>query len=227
MGDWCHAMGIPEDKIIVLPNACGYPLDDTLKNEILARKWGQRNNGRLKVLFIGRFDRQKGLDRLLGIVNTTRNLDLPIHWRLVGKNVIQHEDAASELDSISDLIEPPIFDQDGLNEVYEWADVLILPSYWEGLPLTILEAMRLGVVVLASDVGAVSEAIDHGENGFLVPNLQGGGFVPTVIKYLSDLAENPAQLKQMSLKAAKAAQKRSWEQSCAKLRDIWENSEET
>ncbi len=224
MGDWCHSMGVPEDKIVVLPNACGYPLEDTLKNEILARKWEQRPHEGLNVLFIGRFDRQKGLDRLLGIVNATRHLDLPIQWRLVGKNVIQHEDAASELDTISDLIEPPIFDNEGLNEVYEWADVLIVPSYWEGLPLTILEAMRLGVVPCAADVGAVSEAIIHGQTGFLVPNLQGGGFVPIVIKYLSDLSENPVKLQQMSQKAALVAQKRSWEQSCAKLREILEDS---
>ncbi len=48
------------------------------------------------------------------------------------------------------------------------ADVFFLISNWEGLPLTILEAMRAGLPVVASRVGGVSEAVDEGETGFLI-----------------------------------------------------------
>lgn len=47
------------------------------------------------------------------------------------------------------------------------ADIFILPSKWEGLPISILEAMRAGLPVIASDVGGVSEAVIGGETGFL------------------------------------------------------------
>ena len=45
--------------------------------------------------------------------------------------------------------------------------VLLLPSDAEGLPLSVLEAMSLGMIVVASAVGAVPECVDHGRDGFL------------------------------------------------------------
>lgn len=48
------------------------------------------------------------------------------------------------------------------------ADIFVLPSSIEGFPLSILEAMAMEVVPIASDVGAVSEIIDNGSNGYVV-----------------------------------------------------------
>lgn len=50
----------------------------------------------------------------------------------------------------------------------EWADIFVLPSYFEGLPLTILEAMRSGVVPIATDAGAVSEVVQNWHNGVVL-----------------------------------------------------------
>ena len=48
------------------------------------------------------------------------------------------------------------------------SDCLILPSYNEGLPMVILEAMSAKVPVISTDVGGIPEVIKHGENGFLL-----------------------------------------------------------
>jgi glycosyltransferase involved in cell wall biosynthesis len=60
-----------------------------------------------------------------------------------------------------------------------------LISDWEGLPLTILEAMRSGLAVIASNVGGVSELVANGDNGFVVDRGDQQGLVdalPQLIK---------------------------------------------
>jgi glycosyltransferase involved in cell wall biosynthesis len=53
--------------------------------------------------------------------------------------------------------------------VLQQADVLVLASAHEGLPNAVIEGMAAGLPVLATDVGGISEVVEHGRNGFLVP----------------------------------------------------------
>ena len=219
MADWCHSMGVPEEKIVVVHNAGGYPLSGDKVARILKRKQDQQlqNSDRLRVLFLGRFDRQKGLDRLVSIIERCRQQSLPIEWRLVGKNVLTDDNMTHQLASIANLIEPPVFTTDELNNLYEWADVLLLPSYWEGLPLTILEAMRLGVVMCASDVGAVSEVIEHEVTGLIIPNYLDSSFTEAAVSAIESLLANPQKLQDISAAASSYANQNSWQQASSSL----------
>jgi glycosyltransferase involved in cell wall biosynthesis len=53
-------------------------------------------------------------------------------------------------------------------DVLAAADIFVLPSLWEGLPIGLLEAMAMGKAVIASNVDGTSEIIKHDENGWLV-----------------------------------------------------------
>ncbi len=66
------------------------------------------------------------------------------------------------------------------------AQVFVLASNYEGFPISIVEAMRAGLPVVASDVGGVCESVCDGENGFLVPR----GDVPTLRERLQRLISN-------------------------------------
>ncbi|GEK33602.1 glycosyltransferase family 4 protein [Kurthia sibirica] len=76
------------------------------------------------------------------------------------------------------------------------ATIFVLLSDFEGLPLSIIEAMACGLPIVASDVGGVSELITHGENGFLV-----GKEKNDIHYYLNLLAENRKLREQMGEKA--------------------------
>lgn len=68
------------------------------------------------------------------------------------------------------------------------ADVFALVSGWEGLPLSILEAMRAGLPVVASDVGGVIESVHDGVTGFLIPKGDQAVLAERLSRLLSDAA---------------------------------------
>ena len=79
------------------------------------------------------------------------------------------------------------------------AQIFVLVSNWEGLPLVVLEAMRAGLPVVASDVGGVGEAVVDGETGFLVPRGDGSLLKDRLRRLLAD----PGLRVQMGLAARK------------------------
>ncbi|MBW1792433.1 MAG: glycosyltransferase, partial [Deltaproteobacteria bacterium] len=72
-------------------------------------------------------------------------------------------------------------------EIFARHQAYILISKWEGLPRSIIEAMRAGMPVIASDVGGCSEEIKDGINGFLIPREN----LKTLVSKLSLLTSNP------------------------------------
>jgi glycosyltransferase involved in cell wall biosynthesis len=213
--DWCHAMGIPDGKLVELWNAPSYELSSATVDEALASR-RSRELRPLRVLFLGRLDRQKGLDRLTAIVRLSREAGVPIEWRLVGASIMG-DASQQELDQLSTTIEPPKLTAEELTECYAWADVVLVVSRWEGLPLTILEAMRLGAVVCATAVGAVPEAVLHNETGFLLPSSGTAAIAREVVKILHELCGGRALLRRVSNAAAAAAQAWTWENSAKDL----------
>ena len=75
-----------------------------------------------------------------------------------------------------------------VNEMVVSFDIYAFPSLWEGLPYSILEAMRLDRPIVATDVGGISEAIIDGSTGILVPKES----VEALARALSTLAADPA-----------------------------------
>ncbi|CFV22441.1 glycosyltransferase family 4 protein [Yersinia pseudotuberculosis] len=78
------------------------------------------------------------------------------------------------------------------------SDVFLLISNWEGFPISILEAMRASLPVIASDVGGVCEAVNHGDNGFLVNRKD--------IYGLSKVIETLIENKELRLKMGKCGE---------------------
>ena len=77
-------------------------------------------------------------------------------------------------------------DRDDVPLLLASSDVFVLASRFEMFPISILEAMRAGLPVIASDVGGVREAVVHGETGLLVPS----GSIPALAQALTQILSN-------------------------------------
>jgi glycosyltransferase involved in cell wall biosynthesis len=82
-------------------------------------------------------------------------------------------------------------------EVLPAFDMLLMPSLYEGMPYVLLEALAVGVPVIATDVGGVAEAIEDGATGFIVPQQDAAALLEKV----QLLVEN-ADLRQVMAKAS-------------------------
>jgi glycosyltransferase involved in cell wall biosynthesis len=72
-------------------------------------------------------------------------------------------------------------------EIFFESDIFILPSYGEGLPITILEAMAAGLPIIATSVGAIPEIIEDGKNGFLTEAGDYVGLAKKILKLARDM----------------------------------------
>lgn len=193
--DWCVAQGIPASKILHIPNGPGHAAAAGAAKAAMAER--ARRQGPLRALFIGRLDPQKGIERLRDIVALTPGLA----WRAAGRAVLDR--APEPIPGLE--IEPPA-DPAALDALLAWADVLVLPSRFEGSPLTIPEAQRMGCVPLVTGTGAVAEMITDGVDGFVIPARPSGRDDPAVVTaFAARLAALDADRARLRALAAAAA----------------------
>jgi glycosyltransferase involved in cell wall biosynthesis len=206
--DWCLGHGVPAAKVIFAPNGPGH---DSAPQKIAAALEERRGReGKLRALFLGRPDPQKGLDRLQDIVALTPDVE----WRIVGRAVL----GLGPPEPPGMPVEPPPADSAALDALYAWADVLVLRSRLEGAPLTVLEAQRFGCVPIATATGALPELVAEGLDGFLIPGNGDAAVAGAIASCLAALAaDRPALLAAAEAAAARAAALPGWE---ARMSDL-------
>lgn len=168
----------------------------------------------INLLFVGRLAIQKNVPRLVRAASLVRH---KVTLHIIGdgeegskiqkiisdkkmKNVILHgEKRGSEL-----------------TDFYKSADIFLLPSDYEGLPLVLLEAMASGTPIIASDVRGISGLI--GDVGVLVDHPTAEGFA----KAIDALIENMELRKQLSQKGREKAKQYDWSSIVDKFENIYE-----
>jgi len=120
-----------------------------------------------RLLSIARFAPQKDHDTLLRALAELADLEWSLD--LVGTGPLQEQ---AERQAASLGLSPRVHFlglREDVPELLAGAQIYLLISNWEGFPRSILEAMRAGLPVAATDVGGVREAVLDGETGFVVP----------------------------------------------------------
>jgi glycosyltransferase involved in cell wall biosynthesis len=207
-------LGVPREKIMAIPNAATFTLTKEMRRRVGEREVVWHRERRLRLLYIGRLDRQKGVDRLFEIVTTIKRRQAPVDIRIVGSALMDVEDDwQARFRTIGVQIEPVVYDTAELVEMYLWADALILPSRWEGAPLVIPECQQLGCIPIVADVGAAHELIDHELNGILIESGNDSQFASEVCSWLDLLATNDHCRRQLARGAVIRGERATWEQS--------------
>ena len=134
-------------------------------------------------LMVARFDEPKDQELLLNAIKEVDGCRLALIGD--GDSLQRVKDLAIKL-KVNDRVEF-MGQVIATEEIFARYQAYVLISKWEGLPRSIIEAMRAGMPVIASDVGGCSEEVKDGINGFLVPR----GDLKTLISKLSLLTSNP------------------------------------
>ncbi|HIQ07371.1 MAG TPA: glycosyltransferase, partial [Thiotrichaceae bacterium] len=121
------------------------------------------------IVMVARFCEQKDHHTLLQALAPLSNLDW--HLKLIGDGDSQTIKKEIKHLKLSDKITLSGY-QSNIDEILSTSQIFVLSSLWEGLPLSIIEAMRAGLPVIATDIGGVSEAIIHGKTGYLVNSIE-------------------------------------------------------
>lgn len=145
---------VPENKILEIPSAIE---DKWLLNE------AKQQNAIINFLFIGRFDERKGLKELNSVLNELlKNNELEFKFQFIGPIINEVKILHKKIEYLGE-----IRDDLTMKKHLEMADVIVCPSYSEGMPNVIIEAMANKMAVIASDVGAVNLLVNQ-QNGILI-----------------------------------------------------------
>lgn len=160
-----------------------------------------RKEGPLRFVFAGQISLRKGIPLLLeaweAAAPRDARLDLVGSWQLSDTKRLRLPENVA--------VFPPC-SRESLRERFQGADVFVLPSYFEGFPLTLLEAIASGLPVIASDAAGGLDALDD-RCGRVVPR----GELDPLVEALSWFSDSRDRLPEMALAARKAAEGWTWE----------------
>ena len=174
---WFKEIGIPENKIVVLHNITPNPT-------IIPS--AKINEGRIKFLFLGEIGKRKGVfDIIRGITTHHSDLQGKIELRIGGNKNEEELKRQIKENGLQDVVkfEGWVGGKKKL-ELLNWADVFILPSFNEGLPISILEAMSYGMPIISTPVGGIPEVVKNGVNGIIVTPGNSEEIISAMQKYI-------------------------------------------
>lgn len=163
---------------------------------------GPRSEPGKRILFVGRLAAVKGVPLLLEALFHLKGRHPQARLTLVGDGPERPSlEALTRRLDLSDLVEFAGYsDEAGVASHLAQADLLVLPSFAEGLPVVLMEAMAARLPVIASRVAGVPELVDDGLSGFLFPPSD----LETMIMRMDTLLSDP----QIGLKMGEAGREK-------------------
>lgn len=122
-----------------------------------------------KMLFLGRLGERKGVYDLLEVADRMARDGLKFRLHLAGDGEIEQVRRIIAEKNLGDwVIVEGWIDGGKKLELFRQVSVMVLPSYDEGLPVAIIEAMAAGKVIVSTTVGGIPELVENDVNGWLI-----------------------------------------------------------
>ncbi len=210
---------VPYEKLFYIPNGVDtvfFKPDDT-KRRVLRNRLGIDEND-IVVLYFAQLRAAKGVSTLLRamhrVIESTSQIKLFVAGcgPLAGYVKEKEGEFGAKIRTCLRYIR-----DEELPYLYNTCDLYVLPSYVEGMPLSVMEAMACGKPVIATNVGDVPALVKDGTNGMLVP--------PGNVRSLSDsiihLVENPKLMRRMGDANLKKIAEYDWDRIAEQYQSLY------
>ena len=143
---------------------------------------------RSSLLFVGRLVQAKGIYTLLDALVTVSRRHPDVQLVCAGEGELDHVEQVAERLGVRERVHLLGWvDEARRAELLSAASIYVMPSFVEGLPMSLLEAMSAGLPIVTTPVGGIPEAITEGEEGFLVPEGNPGALADAICRLLQDI----------------------------------------
>jgi glycosyltransferase involved in cell wall biosynthesis len=166
------------DRIVILPNA----------SDAMPDVAGASGPGPLRILFLGRVGARKGVPELVEALHALSDVD---GWRAViaGDGDVAETRQRIETLGLSSRVDVPGWvGPDEARALLRSSHILVLPSFDENLPMSVIEGMSAGLAIIATPVGAVEDIVRDGETGLLVPPGDAAALADALRRAVTDAA---------------------------------------
>jgi glycosyltransferase involved in cell wall biosynthesis len=198
-------------KLIILPNIIDYPIQTEIqdKNQIII------------LLFLGFITKAKGIFDVLQVISENKD-----HYRnrirlLIGGT--GQVEQLKELIRINDIEDIVIYlgwvSSNEKANILSKSDIYILPSYFEGLPISILESMSYGKAIISTNVGGIPDIVKNKENGILI----NPGNLEQIKETIDCFLENPDLIQSYGLNSKKMVNKHLPDSVLRELENLYES----
>lgn len=162
---------VEEEKIIIFPNAIEIPTK-------IAPDYNKQN-----LLFLGRLCKEKGINELLEAVKGLKQEFQDLQLYLGG--VWVEEELEKKAKECKEFVHYLGWVDSGKKEEYlQKCNIFVLPTYFEGLPMSLLEGMAYGCACIATEVGGIPQVVTDGKDGILIPAKEVGSLKEVLKKLL-------------------------------------------
>jgi glycosyltransferase involved in cell wall biosynthesis len=160
---WSDDIGrlFPKSNRVVVPNGIFLPEKATIYEKVSSLQ--------TKIVFLGLIGQRKGVFDLLIVFERLVDEGYDIRLSIGGNGEVAKLKKRISLLKLKDRVDYlGWIDEDKKSQLLAGCDIFTLPSYGEGMPVSILEAMAYGLAVISTRVGGIPELVEDGLTGYLV-----------------------------------------------------------